>query len=75
MRRIAFCPTVLQDVRKCGTPEVNVVPKDYEQVAKYKYAVPRGDGSNSLSSCLQTERKERKETAPPVLTVARLTVL
>lgn len=47
-------------------PQENIVPKDQEQVAKYKYTVPWRDGSNSLALCLQTERKQKKETAQPV---------
>lgn len=63
---LLLCLTMLEDVTQCGMPEVNSVPKDKEQVAKYKYTVPWRDGSNSLPLCLQTERKQRKETAQPI---------
>lgn len=52
---LLLCPTMLEDTTQCGVPEVNIVPKGSEQVAKYKYTVPWRDGGNSRPLCLQTE--------------------
>lgn len=44
---LLFC-LVLEDVMKCGEPEVNAVPKDGEEVAENKHTVSLRDGSKNL---------------------------